>query len=63
MKRRIYRQFEMHPTYTTANGKYTENIELFTKTPESVGKSLVLITHLLMEIGVINGKIYWWTFG
>jgi hypothetical protein len=28
-------------TYTTANGKYTENIEFFTKTPESVGKSLV----------------------
>jgi hypothetical protein len=27
-------------TYTTANGKYTENIEFFTKTPESVGKSL-----------------------
>lgn len=28
-------------TYTTNNGKYTENIEFFTKTPESVGKSLV----------------------
>lgn len=28
-------------TYTTVNGKYTENIEFFTKTPESVGKSLV----------------------
>ena len=28
-------------TYTTANGKYTENIEFFTKTSESVGKSLV----------------------
>ena len=28
-------------TYTTTNGKYTENIEFFTKTPESVGKSLV----------------------
>ena len=28
-------------TYTTANGKYTENIEFFTKTPESVGKNLV----------------------
>lgn len=27
-------------TYTTVNGKYTENIEFFTKTPESVGKSL-----------------------
>ena len=27
-------------TYTTANGKYTENIEFFTKTAESVGKSL-----------------------
>ncbi|MES2329586.1 MAG: membrane or secreted protein [Bacteroidota bacterium] len=27
--------------YTTANGKYTENIEFFTKTAESVGKSLV----------------------
>jgi hypothetical protein len=27
-------------TYTTNNGKYTENIEFFTKTPESVGKSL-----------------------
>ncbi len=28
-------------TYTTANGKYTENITFFTKTAESVGKSLV----------------------
>ena len=28
-------------SYTTNNGKYTENIEFFTKTPESVGKSLV----------------------
>ena len=28
-------------TYTTANGKYTENIEFFTKTAESVGKTLV----------------------
>jgi hypothetical protein len=28
-------------TYTTANGKYTETIEFFTKTSESVGKSLV----------------------
>ena len=28
-------------TYTTANGKYTENIEFFTKTSESVGKTLV----------------------
>ena len=27
-------------TYTTNNGKYTENIEFFTKTSESVGKSL-----------------------
>jgi len=27
-------------TYTTAKGKYTENIEFFTKTPASVGKSL-----------------------
>lgn len=27
--------------YTTSNGKYTENIEFFTKTAESVGKSLV----------------------
>ncbi|RCH56218.1 membrane or secreted protein [Mucilaginibacter hurinus] len=27
-------------TYTTADGKYTETIEFFTKTPESVGKSL-----------------------
>ncbi|MXV14390.1 membrane or secreted protein [Hufsiella ginkgonis] len=27
-------------TYTTVNGKYTENIEFFTKTAESVGKSL-----------------------
>jgi len=26
--------------YTTNNGKYTENIEFFTKTPESIGKSL-----------------------
>jgi hypothetical protein len=28
-------------TYTTNNGKYTENIEFFTKTPGSIGKSLV----------------------
>jgi hypothetical protein len=28
-------------TYTTSEGKYTENIEFFTKTAESVGKSLV----------------------
>jgi hypothetical protein len=28
-------------TYTTAGNKYTENIEFFTKTPESIGKSLV----------------------
>lgn len=27
-------------TYTTVNGKYTENIEFFTKTAESVGKTL-----------------------
>lgn len=27
-------------TYSTAQGKYTENIEFFTKTPASVGKSL-----------------------
>lgn len=27
-------------TYTTVNGKYTENIEFFTKTSESVGKTL-----------------------
>lgn len=27
-------------TYTTKDGKYTENIEFFTKTAESVGKSL-----------------------
>ena len=27
-------------TYTTTNGKYTENIEFFTKTAESVGKTL-----------------------
>ncbi|TDH21626.1 membrane or secreted protein [Segetibacter sp. 3557_3] len=27
-------------TYTTANGKYTENVEFFTKTAESVGKTL-----------------------
>jgi hypothetical protein len=27
--------------YTTENGKYTERIEFFTKTPESVGKTLV----------------------
>ncbi|MBE7170638.1 MAG: membrane or secreted protein [Williamsia sp.] len=27
-------------TYTTSNGKYTENIEFFTKTGESIGKSL-----------------------
>ena len=28
-------------TYTTGGGKYTENIEFFTKTGESVGKTLV----------------------
>jgi hypothetical protein len=28
-------------TYTTVNGKYTENIEFFTKTAESIGKTLV----------------------
>lgn len=28
-------------TYTTNNGKYTENIEFFTKTKESIGKNLV----------------------
>lgn len=28
-------------SYTTENGKYTETIEFFTKTPESVGKTLV----------------------
>ena len=28
-------------SYTTDNGKYTEKIEFFTKTPESVGKTLV----------------------
>jgi hypothetical protein len=28
-------------SYTTSNGKYRENIEFFTKTAESVGKSLV----------------------
>ena len=28
-------------TYTTTKGKYTENIEFFTKTSESVGKTLV----------------------
>lgn len=28
-------------TYTTADNKYTENIEFFTKTQESIGKSLV----------------------
>jgi hypothetical protein len=28
-------------TYTTAGGKYTENIAFFTKTEESIGKSLV----------------------
>ncbi len=28
-------------TYTSVNGKYTENIEFFTKTAESVGKNLV----------------------
>ena len=28
-------------TYSTANGKYTENIEFFTKTSGSIGKSLV----------------------
>lgn len=26
--------------YTTANGKYTETIEYFTKTPESIGKTM-----------------------
>jgi hypothetical protein len=28
-------------SYTTDNGKYTENIDFFTKTPASIGKSLV----------------------
>jgi len=28
-------------TYSTVNGKYTENIEFFTKTSESIGKTLV----------------------
>ena len=28
-------------SYTTVNGKYTENIEFFTKTAQSVGKTLV----------------------
>lgn len=28
-------------TYSTKNGKYTENIEFFTKTAESIGKSLM----------------------
>lgn len=28
-------------TYTTINGNYTENIEFFTKTSESIGKTLV----------------------
>jgi hypothetical protein len=28
-------------SYTTSNDQYTENIEFFTKTPESIGKSLV----------------------
>ena len=28
-------------SYTTDNGKYTETIEFFTKTPESVGKKLI----------------------
>lgn len=36
-------------TYTTANGKYTENIEFFTKTSESVGKSLVF------DYSIVNG--------
>jgi hypothetical protein len=36
-------------TYTTNNGKYTENIEFFTKTSESVGKSLVF------EYSFVNG--------
>lgn len=36
-------------TYTTNNGKYTENIEFFTKTPESVGKSL------LFDYSFVNG--------
>ncbi len=37
-------------TYTTANGKYTENIEFFTKTPESVGKSLAF------DYSFVNGN-------
>jgi hypothetical protein len=36
-------------TYTTADGKYTENIEFFTKTAESVGKTLVF------DYSFING--------
>ena len=36
-------------TYTTANGKYTENIEFFTKSAASVGKSLVF------EYSFVNG--------
>jgi hypothetical protein len=43
-------------TYTTANGKYTENIEFFTKTPESIGKSLVFDYSFVMAIGVTKGK-------
>ncbi|WP_026463737.1 hypothetical protein [Adhaeribacter aquaticus] len=36
-------------TYTTDNGKYTEEIEFFTKTPESVGKKLTF------EYAFVNG--------
>lgn len=36
-------------TYTTTGGKYTENIEFFTKTSQSVGKSLVF------DYSLVNG--------
>ena len=36
-------------TYTTANGKYTETIEFFTKTSESVGKTLQF------DYSIVNG--------
>lgn len=36
-------------TYTTSDGKYTENIEFFTKTSESVGKTLVF------DFSFVNG--------
>ena len=41
-------------TYNTTNGKYTENIEFFTKTAESVGKTGYAIS------GVKEGEMIYW---